>query len=62
MIEALTDMEIVVEISIIMLFCFSILGNCLITSILDLWEYDLGVIESLTDEEIVEEINTVEFK
>ena len=41
---------------------FSILGRCFITGILDLWKYDKAVIETLTDEEIQEEINTVELK
>ena len=42
--------------------CFSILGNCFITSVLDLWDYDKTVIETLTDEQIQEKINTTELK
>ena len=32
------------------------------TSILDLWDYDRDTIQMLTDEEIQEQINTVELK
>ena len=54
--------EIVVEISIILLILYQYLGNCFITRILDIWEYDLGMIEVFTDVEIVVEISLILFK
>ena len=42
--------------------CFRVLGKCYVTSILDLWDYDTAVIETLTEEEIRDKINTVRLK
>ena len=39
-----------------------LLNKCFVDSLLALWKNDLSVIETLTDQSIIDTINTVKFK